>query len=53
MEGNVVISLSLQSLTLREKSSAITDILSMDMSFILKNTCMKERHTTTMFVLRD
>jgi len=29
------------------------DILSMDMSFILKNTGMEERHTTTVFVLRD
>jgi len=28
-------------------------ILSMDMSFILKNTGMKERHTIAAFVLRD
>jgi hypothetical protein len=38
---------------LKEKSSAIMDILSMDMSFILKNTGMEERHTTAVFVLRD
>jgi len=33
---------------LKEKSSAITGILSMDMSFILKNTGMEERHTTAL-----
>ena len=38
---------------LKEKSSVITGILSMDMSFILKNTGMEERHTTAVFVLRD
>ena len=29
------------------------EILSMDMSFILKNTGLEERHTTAMFVLKD
>jgi hypothetical protein len=29
------------------------DILSMDMSFIMKNTGMEERHTTAVFILRD
>jgi hypothetical protein len=38
---------------LKKKSSAIMDILSMDMSFILKNTGMEERHTIAVFVLRD
>ena len=28
-------------------------ILSMDMYFILKNTCMEERHTIAVFMLRD
>ena len=32
---------------------AIIGILSMDMSFILKNTGMEERYATTVFVLRD
>jgi hypothetical protein len=32
---------------------AIIGILSMDMSFILKNTDMEERYATTVFVLRD
>jgi hypothetical protein len=27
--------------------------LSMDMSFILKNTSMEERHTIAVFILRD
>ena len=53
MGGSAAISLYLQAWSLKEKSSAITGILSMDMSFTLKNTAMEERHTTTVFVLRD
>jgi len=53
MGGSAAISLSLLSLGLKEKSSAITGILSMDMSFILKNTSMEERHTIAVFILRD
>ena len=41
------------SLVLKEKLSATTGILSMDMCSILKNTGMEERHTTSVFVLRD
>jgi hypothetical protein len=46
-------SLSSLSLALKEKLSVTTGILSMDMFSILKNTGMIERHTTTVFVLRD
>jgi len=46
-------SLSSLSLGPEEKLSATTSILSMDMCFILKNTSMEERHTTTVFMLRD
>jgi len=46
-------SLSSLSLALKETLSATMSILSMDMYFILKNTGMEERHTTTVFVLRD
>jgi len=53
MGGSAAISLSLLSLGPKKKSSAITGILSMDTSFILKNTGMEERHTTAVFVLRD
>jgi hypothetical protein len=45
--------LSSLSLPLKEKLSATMSIFSMDMCFILKNTSMEERHTTTVFVLRD
>jgi hypothetical protein len=38
---------------MKEKLSAITGILIMDMCFILKNKGMEERHITTVFVLRD
>jgi hypothetical protein len=38
---------------LKEKLSATTSILSMDMCFILNNTGIEERHTTTVFMLRD
>ena len=53
MERSVAKSLSSLSLALKEKLSATTGILSMDMFSILKNTSMEERHTTTVFVLRD
>jgi hypothetical protein len=38
---------------LKEKSIAIMGILSMDMSFILNNMSMQEKHPTAVFVLRD
>jgi len=41
------------SLVLKEKLSATTGILSMDMCSILKNTGIEKRHTITMSVLRD
>jgi len=53
MGGSADISLSSLSLPLKEKLSATMSIFSMDMCFILKNTSMEERHTTTVFVLRD
>jgi hypothetical protein len=37
----------------KKKLSATTCILSMDMCSILKNMEMEERHTTTVFVLRN
>jgi len=37
----------------KKKLSATTGILSMDMCSILKNMEMEERHTTTVFVLRN
>jgi hypothetical protein len=36
-----------------EKDVASPHLLSMDMFSILKNTGKEERHTTTVFVLRD
>ena len=53
MERSVAISLSLLSLCPKEKLIATTGVLSTDICFILKNTSMEERHTTTVFVLRD
>jgi hypothetical protein len=53
MRRSVAKSLSSLSPVLKEKLSAITGILSIDMFFILKNTGMEERHITTVFVLRD
>jgi len=38
---------------LKENVSATTGILSMDMFSMLKNTGKEERHTTSVFVLRD
>jgi hypothetical protein len=46
-------SLSSLSLGLKENVSATTGILSMDMFSILKNMGKEERHTITVFVLRD
>ena len=46
-------SLSSLSLGLKEKLSATTGILSMDMFSILKNMGKEERHTTAVFVLKD
>ena len=46
-------SLSSLSLGLERMLSATTGILSMDMFSILKNTGKEERHTTTVFVLKD
>jgi len=40
-------------LDLKEKLSVIMGILSMDICSILKKTGMKERHTATVFVLKD
>jgi hypothetical protein len=53
MGMSVTISLSLLSLGPKRKLSATMSILSIDMSFILKNTGMEERHIITVFVLRD
>jgi len=53
MRRSATKSLSSLSLGLKEKFSATTGILSMDMFFILKNMGMEERHTTAVFVLRD
>jgi len=53
MGMSVTISLSLLSLGPKRKLSATMSILSIDMSFILKNTSMEERHIITVFVLRD
>jgi hypothetical protein len=53
MRMSVTISLSLLSLGPKRKLSATMSILSIDMSFILKNTGMEERHIITVFVLRD
>jgi len=46
-------SLSSLSLWPEKNVSATTGILSIDMFSILKNTGKEERHTTTVFVLRD
>ena len=46
-------SLSSLSLGPEEKLSATIGILSMDICSILKNASMEEKHTTTVFVLRD
>jgi len=46
-------SLSLLSPGLERKVKCYNGYLSLDMCFILKNTGMEERHTTTVFVLRD
>jgi len=46
-------SLSSLSLGPERKCKCYNGILSMDMFSMLKNTSKEERHTTTMFVLRD
>jgi hypothetical protein len=53
MGGNAAISLSLLSLGPERKVKCYNEYFVMGMSFILKNVGMEERHTTTVFVLRD
>ena len=53
MGGSAAISLSILSLGPKSKVKCYNMYLSMDMSFILKNMGMEDRHTTTVFVLRD
>jgi hypothetical protein len=52
MGRSVVKSLSSLSLGPKKKFKCYNGYLSMDMCSILKNTGIKERHTTTVFVLR-
>jgi len=53
MKRGAAKSLSSLSLGPERKLSATTSILLMDMFSILKNMGMVERHTITVFVLRD